>query len=147
MTPHEMSEHAADGALEQRDTPAVATPIGPEAEASSEAASEVATESGAAAALTGAIAMVDLPVAKVISQAVARKRLREQASASALEVELRLKGAKIHRAVTKKDRVQRGARAGRCEAAALLQGVHRAHRAARGRDARSGHWRGRARCT
>ena len=107
MTAHEMSEHA-DGSVEERDAPAVATPTGAEAEPAIEAASEVATESGAAAALTGAMAVaepltrVDLPVAKVISQTVARKRRREEASASALEGEQRLKGAKIHRAVTKK---------------------------------------------
>eukprot|EP00966_Prymnesium_polylepis_P260143 6009091-Prymnesium_polylepis.1 len=61
-------------------------------------------EPAAAAAPTGAsvlaepLTMLDLPVAKVVSGARARKRRCEEASASALQVEQRLKGAKIHRA-------------------------------------------------
>ena len=113
MTPNEMSDNA-DGSAEEHQASAVATTVEVAAERASEAAQEAVTQLGAAAATTGAMAvaepltMVELPMAKVISQAVARKRRREDASASALEVEQRLKGAKIHRAVTKKDRVQRG---------------------------------------
>ena len=108
----ERASAAASGAAAQSE--AAAAPTGAIAERASAAASGAVTQSEAAAAPSEAIAvaepltMVDLPVGKVISQAVARKRRCEEASASALEVEQRLKGAKIHRAVTKKDRVQRG---------------------------------------
>ena len=106
MTPCEMRE-SDNGSLEEWDEPV--------SESTPESAPDVPTaELGAAEAPTGAIAvaesltMLDLPVAKVVSGARARKLRREEASASAQEVEQRLKGAKIHRAVTKKDRVQRG---------------------------------------
>ena len=85
-------------------------------DAAPESAPDAATAELAAAAAvpTGAmpvtepLTMLDLPVAKVVSGTRARKLRREEASASAQKVELRLKGAKIHRGVTKKDRVQRG---------------------------------------
>ena len=85
-------------------------------DAAPESAPDAATAELAAAAAvpTGAmpvtepLTMLDLPVAKVVSGTRARKLRREDASASAQKVELRLKGAKIHRGVTKKDRVQRG---------------------------------------
>ena len=117
MTPGEMRE-SDDGSVEERDAPGSeggGEAAAPESSTAPESAPDAATaESGAAAARFGAIAvaepltMVDLLVAKVVSGARARKRRREEASASAQEVELRLKGATIHRAVTKKDRVQRG---------------------------------------
>ena len=86
-------------------------------DAAPESAPDAATAELAAAAAvpTGAmpvtepLTMLDLPVAKVVSGTRARKLRREDASASAQKVELRLKGAKIHRGVTKKDRVQRAA--------------------------------------
>jgi hypothetical protein len=116
MTAAEMCESAdgGDPSVEEPNAALSEAACVVAAPGATEAASELATQAAVADAATDAIAvaepltMANLPVAKVVSRAVARKRQRKDASASALEVEQCLKGAKIHRAVTKKDRVQRG---------------------------------------
>ena len=104
MAAAEMGESGDGGepSVEERDAP--------DGEAAGEAAampatgvaSEPATEAPAlseaamdAIAIAEPLTMVDLHTAKVVSGNLARKRRREEASASALEVELRLKGAKV----------------------------------------------------